>query len=208
MTRGQIRTKLRRRVQEEVGDSAGGWTDAELNAEINVAYAWVQKEIFKVSPEAHLFWDYMNTTASTSWYPLPETFGISEVGIKTAASDTDWARLGKKIYDDIRSLATTTSYYAQRGQWIGIFPAPAAGVTNGLQLVHSPIMSLSADTDVPRIKTPTHEAIVLKAKAQVLGDLDSESAKNRQDLADIINDLPLWYEMSTDMPGRIQPVGL
>jgi hypothetical protein len=209
MTRAQIRAKLRRRLNEEVGDSAGGWTDVELNSEINDAYAWVQKEVYKIFPEAHLFWDYMNSTASTSWYPLPDSFGVSEVGLKAASTDTTFTRLDKKVYEDIKDLTTGYGpYYCLRGQWLGIFPAPSAGVTNGIELVHTPIMTLSADTDVPRVKTPIHEAIVLKAKDSLLGDLDSQSAQNRQSLADYVNDLALWYEKHTDDADRLQVVGL
>jgi len=206
MNRGQMRDKLRRRVQDEVGDSAGGWTDAELDAELNDAYAWVQKEIFKVLPEAHLFWDTMDLTAGTSWYPLPATFGVSEIGVRSEAGGA-YAQLGRKMYADIKEI-TSGTYYAQRGQWIGIFPAPPASIVAGIQIVHTPIMAMSADTDLPRIKVPLHEAIVLKAKDAILGDLEQEGPANRMRLADMINDIPQWYEATTDMPDRFSPRGL
>jgi hypothetical protein len=209
MTRGQIRAKLRRRVQEEVGDAAGGWTDAEMNAEINDAYSWVQKEIFKVFPEAHLFWDYMTLTKSVSWYPLPATFGVSEVSVYDSTSG-EYSQLKRHTYQDIKDLnASADAAYAQRGQWIGIFPAPAETIDDtGILVVHTPVMSMSADTDVPRVKTPIHEAIVLKAKDSLLGDMGADMPDNRQRLADLINDIPLWYEHHTDMPDRLSPRGL
>lgn len=205
MTRAQIRTMLRRQIQDV---DAVEWSNAELNDIINLAYAKIQKEIFKVWPEAHLFWDYMDVNATVSWYPLPATFGISEFGMKSAASDTTWTRLDPKTYENIKDLTGTKYYYCQRGQWIGIFPAPSTTVTNGLELVHTPIMAMSADTDLPRIKLPLHEAIVYWAKDICLGDSDEESQATRQRMADIVNDLPYWYEQKTDDPDKIQVLGL
>src|SRR3990172_4068448 len=139
----QIRTKLRRMINDE---SSQEWTDAELNSEINLAYSKVQKEIFKIDREAHLFWDTMAATSGTSWYPLPQTFGVSEVGIKGAASDTVFTRLNKKSYEDIKALTTTSQAYCIRGQWLGIFPAPSTTVADGIEFVHFPVMTLSDDT--------------------------------------------------------------
>lgn len=208
MTRLQIRTKLRRRVQEEVGDAAGGWTDTELNSEINDAYAWVQKEIYKVFPNSHIYWDTMNLVNGTSWYPLPNTFGVRRVGVKASTSATTYTRLKKKVYEDVEDIVSAESYYTLMGQWLGIFPEPDTSITAGIQLLHTPIMVLSADTDVPRVKTPIHEAIVLRAKDQVLGDLDHSSNQTRQGLVDIINDIPLWYETHSDENDRLQPEGV
>jgi hypothetical protein len=208
MTRLQLRDKLRRRVNEEVGDADAGWTDAELNTELNEAYAFIQKEIYKIDHEAHLFWDLMAVTATVSWYPLPPTFGVSEFGMKSAASDTAFTRLDRKPYERIKNRTGTTHYYCQRGQWLGIFPAPSTTVADGLELVHTPIMSMSADTDIPRIKLPLHEAILLKAKISVLGDTGEDPAQARQNLADIINDLPSWYELNSDDQDKLSVEGL
>lgn len=205
MTLLQIRTKLRRRINDV---DAQEWSDAELNGEINVAYAWVQKEIFKVKPDAHLFWDYMDQTSGTIWYPLPATFAIKEFAHKLAASDTTYTKLYPKRYDDIRDLtAGSGPYYAMEGEWVGIFPAPDLTITNGLRIRHVPVMTLSADTDIPLIKLPLHEAIVLRAKDQIMGDLDAETA-DRNRLGDLINDLPLWYGLHLDEPDRLQIGGL
>lgn len=205
MTRAQIRTRLRRFINDV---DAVEWSDAELNSEINEAYAWVQKEIRKVNPEAHLFWDTMDVTSGTSWYPLPATFAVSEFGMKSAASDTDFTRLDKKAYEDIKGLTGVTYYYCRRGQWLGIFPAPSASVTNGLQLVHTPIMQLSADADIPRIKLGLHLAVAYRAAETLLGDTDENRPTMREKLGDIINDLPFWYDEDNDDADRFQVKGL
>jgi hypothetical protein len=200
-----MRTRLRRLINDVDGVE---WSDAELNTELNDTYAWVQKEIYKVFPEAHLYWDNMDATSDTSWYPLPQTFGVSEFGYKAAATDTAFKRLDRKTYENIKGLSGTTPYYCQRGQWLGIFPAPSVTITNGLELVHTPIMQMSADTDTPRIKLPLHMGIVYKAVDQILGDTDQNSQENRQRLSDLVNDIPLWYETTSDDPDRLQPSGI
>lgn len=205
MTLAQIRTLVRRQVNDV--DSVE-WSDAEMLSVINLAYAKVQKEIAKVDPEAHLFWDYMAATATVSWYPLPATFGVSEVGLKSAATDTVWTRLNKKTYEDIKGLSSTENYYCLRGQWLGIFPAPSTTVANGIELIHTPIMALALDADIPRIKLPLHEAVAYWTKDILLGDTDEDSAATRQRLADIINDIPLWYQTNSDDPDRLQVKGL
>jgi hypothetical protein len=201
MTRGEMRALLRKQVQDVAEDQ---WQDSELDSILNLAYANVQKEIVKVDREAHLFWDYIDTVAGTSWYPLPQTFGISHVGVKLAASDTGYTVLGPpKRYRDVKDVETSsTTYYSIRGQWIGIFPAPGVGVTSGIELVHTPIMSIGAglgnDGEVPRIKLPLHLAIVWWAKLICLGDTDEQAGEARARLAEMINDIPVWYSAHSD----------
>lgn len=203
MTRAQIRTLLRRHIQDV---PAVSWTDVELDAIINLAYSLVQKEIRKIDPEAHLFWDYMNTVAGTSWYPLPATFSVSQVGIKGASTDLVHTRLDPKRYQDIVVLtAASHQYYALRGQWIGIFPAPTVSVTNGLELVSNPIMALADDAEVPRIKDPLHLAIVYWARLIALGDTDEKGDETRIRLNEMLGDLPFWYNLNADDNMKLQP---
>jgi hypothetical protein len=202
MTRATIRTLLRRQGQDVPSQE---WSNAELNDIINLAYAKVMKEIVKVDPEAHLFWDTMDSTASTAWYPLPTaTFGMVQVGIKSTASDTAFTKLKKKKYNDIKGNTGTTQAYCRRGTWIGIFPAPSTGVTDGIELIHSPIMSLGSDTEEPRIKIPAQEAILYAAKDLMLGETDESSQDTLRRYAEIIGDLPLWYSLDSDGGDRLQ----
>lgn len=204
MTLLQIRDSLRRQIRDVPKVQ---WTDdGELdNLIINPAYYFVQKEIYKQFPNAHLFWDYINT-AATSWYPLPASFGVKRVGLKASASDTLYTKLAPKRYDDIVELSAQSDrqYYTQQGQWIGIFPPPTTVITNGIELLHTPIQSLSLDTDVPRVKLPVHMAIVWWAKLLALGDTDEQAGETRARLQEILGDLGNWYELNSDEPDKLQ----
>jgi len=221
-----MRERLRRQVKEPaVGVT---WSDSELNVVLNNAYTLVQKEIRKVYPEAHIFWDYVNTVAGVSWYPLPATFGLIQVGLKQIAStsDGDYAILQPKRYRDVGNRVTfsgavivpptsltTQNYYTKRGQYIGIFPAPSTSAASnfavnppqlgGLQLLHSPIMSMSDDNDVPRIKEPLHYAIVYWAKILLSGETDTNMDDTRARLNELLSDLALWYDTQSDEPDKL-----
>jgi len=189
--------------------SAVQWSPAEANEIINLAYSKVQKEIVKVKRDAHLYWDYINTVAGTSWYPLPATFGIRRVGFKAAATDPTYGKLEPKNYEDIYEFTTGTTgtYYTRMGEWIGIFPPPSAAVVAGIELIHTPILALSDDAEVPRIKLPLHDAIALWAVLIAKGETDEEGQLAKEELVNIINDLGQWYEADTDTPDKFQVTG-
>ncbi len=203
MTRGAMRTLLRRWIRDA---NSTDWADADLNEILNLAYTKVQKTIFKSFPEAHLSWDYLDLTNAVSWYPLPEHFAFSHVAVKSSSSDTVWTTLAPKDYADIKSLAGTTQYFTRKGQWIGIFPAPTETITDGIQIVHTPVMTMSDDAEVPKIKVPVHEAIVLWGKLLCLGDTDENSGETGSRLQEILNDLNSWYDLNNYGPDKLQVV--
>ena len=206
MNLGQIRAMLQRQLQDISGVE---WNDTgELNALINMAYYNLQKEVFKRIPDAHLYVDTAPTVVGTSWYPLDDTFGIHRVGYKADGTATSHSKLQRKDYEDIVDLTGTTTYYTQKGQWIGIFPAPSAAVADGIELWHTPIMSLALDADVPRLKLPLHYPIVLWARMIAIGDTGEEAGETRERLKEVIDDLPLWYEIMTDSPDRLRIEGV
>lgn len=214
MTRGEIRTALRRQLRDKDGVE---WTDTELDATINVAYALVQKEIRKIAPEAHLSWDTMNQVLGQSWYNLPETFSISMVQLRNTSS-LEYYPIHKKRYEDIGPVLHTSgavqvvdpanvadSFYTIRGQFLGVFPTPTVTVVDGIRVLHCPIMQLGADNEVPKIKVPTHIAIVWWAKLITLGDTDENSGETRQRLQEVLGDLGSWYDLHNDTPEQFIP---
>jgi len=206
MTLLQIREMLQRQLQDI---SSVEWDNAgELNALINQAYYLVQKEVFKKFPTAHLFVDTAPTAIGTSWYPLGDSFGVHRVGYKADAAATAWTKLARKDYDDVVEVTGSTTYYAQKGQWLGIFPAPTAAVADGIELWHTPVMSLAADADIPRIKLPMHYAIVLWAKMIAIGDTGEQAGETRDRLKEVFADLPEWYDIITDDTDRLQIRGV
>lgn len=205
MTRVTMRTLLRRWVNDvdEVE-----WSDAECNEALQESYYEVQGRVQAIDPEAVIFWDNMNTTSGTSWYPLPPTFGVISVGFKSSSSDTSFTKLDHQLYEDIKGLTGTTTYYTLRGEWLGIFPAPTASVTNGIELLHRPIHTLTVDSDEPKLKLPLHRAIVLNAKLFLLGDTNEESKEDERKFEALMENARLWYGQQYDQAVSFSPRGL
>jgi hypothetical protein len=190
VTRATIRTLLRRRLNEQSADT---WDDSTLNTLVDLAYALVLKQVRKVDPEALVFWDYRNSVAGANWYEKPSgTRGPVEVGLKSTAADTDWTALKRKPYYLARDWVDGT-VYCHRGTYIGIFPAPTASVTQGIQFLHAPTDSLAVDTDVPKLETTLHYAIVLWAALIAKGESPESDAKDAAELQRIIGDIPQDY---------------
>lgn len=191
MTRASIRTLLRRRLNEVVADN---WSDDVLNTLIDLAYALVLKQVRKVDPEAVLFWDYRDTAVATSWYEKPAgTRGPVEVGLKTSVADTDWSPLVRKPYWLARDWTGSERVYCHRGTYIGIFPATDLAITQGIQFIHAPTDTLAVDTDVPKVETTLHYAIVVWATLLAKGESPEDDSKDARELQRIIGDIPADY---------------
>lgn len=202
MTRATIRELLRRRLNETVADN---WSDDVLNSLINVAYVLVLKQVRKVDPEAILSWDTRATVAGTNWYQKPSgTRGPVEVGLKSSASDTDWAPLTRKAYYIARQWSDTSApVYCHRGTYIGIFPAPTVSLADGIQFIHSPTDSLAVDTDIPKLEESLHYAVVLWTALLAKGESPENDSKDAAELQRLIGDIPLDYG-SPDLGQPIQ----
>ncbi len=205
MNLGQMRTVLGRRVQDVDGVQ---WTDAEKNQALNESYYQIQGNVQAVHPEAVIFWDYMNTVAGQNFYPMPPSFGIIAVRIKSAVSDTTWTKLDRKRFEAIESLNGTTQYYTQRGEWLGIYPAPTVSIASGIELMHRPIHTLTADADEPKLKLPLHDAIVLGGKIFLLGDTNESAKEDEGKLNKILENIGRWYGQNYDDPESFTLEGL
>ncbi len=209
MNLGQLRTVTRRYVQDTASVE---WSDAEVNQAINDSYYDLQMELQMSNPEAIVAFDTIDFTAGENWYPKPPTFGLIQVGIKTAAADTNFTKLKAKNYNDILSEtggeATDSFYYTERGDWIGIFPDPDTTVTDGIEVIHRPIDTLTVDADVPKLKLPLHQAICLQAKIFMLSDTNEDAKLDEGKLQRIKERMPLLYMGSLDESFVISPRGL
>lgn len=221
MTRGTIRTMLRRQINDVA--SVMYPDDEELNEAIDTAYQLVQKEVRKIDPEAHLAWDYADIVAERIWYDLPETFGLSHVAILDTESDL-YVPIKQKRYEDLaphlvmdggvirtavqdlgaNSLLDST-YYTIRGQFLGLFPAPTENIENGLELVHFPIKAMAEDCETPIVKTPLHVCIAWWAKLILMGDTSGDSSETRARLQEVLGDIALWYNQSTNASEKLTP---
>lgn len=196
-----MRELLRRRLNEAVADH---WSDDVLNTFLDLAYALVLKQVRKVDPEAILAWDYRDTVVGTNWYEKPAgTRGPVEVGFKALSSDDDWTALKRVPYHLARDWTGSETVYCHRGTYIGIFPAPTTAVADGIQFIHAPTDTLAVDTDVPKVETTLHYAIVLWAALIAKGESPEADGKDAQELQRIIGDIPQDY----GSPDLGQPLG-
>jgi len=205
MTRLTMRTLLSRFINDV--DNVE-WSASEKNEALNETYYEVQGHVQAIDPEAVIFWDNINTTAGTNWYPLPPTFGVISVGIKAASSETTFSKLKHQLYEDIKDMDGVSQYYTLRGEWLGIFPAPSSSLTNGIELLHRPIHTLTVDSDEPKLKLPLHRAIVIGAKLFLLGDTNEESKEDLRKYEALLENAKLWYGQQYDTPLSFSPRGL
>jgi len=192
VNRSNMRTLLRRRLLEPVEDQ---WSDSTLNDLLNLALALVRKQVRKVDYEFDVRWEYRDTVAGTSWYEKPSgTRGSIEIGVKKAASDTDWAALRRAPYHIARTYTSEAEMvYCHRGVYIGLFPAPSVSVADGIQFLHAPSESLAADTDVPRLEESLQYAVVCWAALLAKGESPEDDSKDAKELARLLGDIPADY---------------
>lgn len=192
MNRGTMRELLRRRLNEQVADN---WDDNTLNNLLDLAYALVLKQVRKVDPEAVLFWDYRDTVAGSNWYAKPAgTRGPVEVGLKSSSADTDWTPLKRRPYFIARDIVSSGDVcYCHRGEYIGIFPAPSASVTRGIQFLHAPTDTFATDNDFPKLESSLHYAIVLWSSLIAKGESPEDDTKDAKELQRILGDIPQDY---------------
>lgn len=205
MNRSAIRTLARRRLLEETADD---WTDDNLNDLINVSYALVAKTVRKVDPEAIIHWEHRDTVASTSWYEKPEgTRGPTFVGLKGTSAATTYSELRRVAYHIARSNANAEeTVYCHRGRYIGIFPAPTESVTDGIEFMHAPTPTLSADSDVPELEATLHYAMVCWTVMLAKGDGLEDDTKEANELRRILADIPDDYgTQDLGQPLLLQP---
>jgi hypothetical protein len=175
--------------------SAVDWTDDNLNDLINTAYALIAKQIRKVDPEAIIHWEYRDTVAGTNWYEKPEgTRGPVFVGLKGTSAATSYAELRRAPYHIARDETNADeTVYCHKGRYIGIFPAPTASVTDGLEFMHAPTPELSDDTDVPEIEETLQYGIVCWAAMLALGESPESDVKHADELRRILAEIPDDY---------------
>lgn len=208
MTLAQLRTMVRRRLQEDVADQ---WSDSELNDLINVALQRMQTAIMRVHPEAFISIATANvvvgSTLQARFYSLPPGFWY-ETMLELLGTDGEYAKLERKSYREARAADEgSDAFYARHGQYFVLAPAPAAAVTNGLRVTFVPTLSLSADTDVPAIPVGLHAGIVLWAHLFALPESGEAEAQEsvRRDLKALTDEIPLVYLESASDPAYLVP---
>lgn len=201
MTRSQIRTMLRRRVQETTADQ---WTDSDLNDLINLAYQRVELDILTVNPQAFTSRYQADIVSGQDLYEKPAGFN-HELSFKLLDDDGVYKRMDMLSFvtNEARTNESTTKY-AHWGAYFHLAPTPSTSVTAGLELDFIPSLSMTDDADVPKIAHPLHMAIVYHAQLLALGETGEEQKRAAEELQILVNKIPLYYQ-PTGQPSSFEP---
>jgi hypothetical protein len=202
MNRAAMRSKLRRRLQEDVPDR---WTDVQLNEALNLGLVELQKEVMKVDPEAFCFVDRADIVAGQEWYKWPAgTWYERELRILSGTTYTPIRRIAFTERGDNSILAASGPSYASfdRSRFV-LCPIPTVSVVNGMEIVWVPTLTMALDTTVPPVHLGLHLAIVEFAEVIATADVGDTNEETVKDLARIINSIPQYYLVSASTPSRM-----
>jgi hypothetical protein len=193
MNRATMLTMLKRRVNDQYG---GYWDDdSYLCSMLNTAALEIQKEVLKYNPLAFLSLYRVDITAGESFYPKPEgMWWEKEVGVKLP-SDSDYTPMERLPWSLVRNRTSGNPVYSGDGTFFLIKPTPAETLTLGLQVLFTPILTMSEDTDVLPLHLGLHLAVVIKANQLLLAEVPETPAREAvmAELADQISSIPIVY---------------
>lgn len=160
MNRAGMREILRRRLNES---SADFWSDSALNTLLETAAYDVQCQLLVFNPLCLLNWMTTPITHDVQFYAKPVGFWWEyEFGVKLTAAATAYSYYDSPLpYKRLRD--TQEAGYAHVGRHFYLSPKPAEDVAAGIQLLYTPLLSMSDDTSVPDISPAYHMAILVKA---------------------------------------------
>lgn len=191
MTRGEMRDLLARYLNDASHDV---WSPTELNALLNLGLIDIQSFVEATEPDAFLFIDQRDIVLGNRYYSKP--VGItSERSLKFSSNpaSTEYAKLEVTSYELIEQGMVSKPSYAHFGRYFYLSWIPAANVTNGLQVVWSPTLAMSEDTDVPDVHMRLHYAVVLAAAVKGLRETPDDAKVFQEDLAIELRKIPLLY---------------
>lgn len=212
MTRGQMRTMLQRRLDDEAEET---WDDSELNDILNVALMRIEVEVLKVDPEAFLRLDDADIVADQELYAKPTNM-VHEVALfKKSTTASTYCRLQRIDYNETLSTCDDGSgrsseglKYAHWGRYFLLSPKPSESQASGLRLAHVPILSMSDDADVPQLVQPLHLAVVLYADLLARGEDGTGEGTEKKgtwsELASLLAAIPSYYRKSAADEQRIR----
>lgn len=202
MTRGEMRTLLRKRIQEV---SADQWTDSDLNSLLNVALSRIQTLVMKVHPDAFLYRYYRNIEANNEFYGWPAgLLFVVSVETKTSASGSYKRRRPMKYVDTLDTPASSAEpRYARVADFLVHSPTPTENISQGIRIWGVPTLTMAADSDVPAVVLPLHIAAVYWAQVFAVGETKEVIKVVKEELAAIISDIPQWYHVSGDEPATL-----
>lgn len=192
-----MREILSRRLSETApGDS---WPVAVLDDTLNLALAKAQVAIMKINPMAFVYIAHQNIVANQEFYDAPAGM-IYELHNKLLnTSSNRYQRIKKEDYALAEERSTDSGArvtYSNVGRHFAITPVPSVNITNGLQTVYVPTLSMSDDSDVPDLKLGLHMLIPLWAHRFLLGDTEESTAEVNELINALEQDIPWVYKPS------------
>jgi hypothetical protein len=195
-----MRTKLRRRLQEETADR---WQDTDLNTILNLALVEMEKEVMKVDPEAFSYIDRADIVKDQEFYEFPAGCWY-EREIRILGSDGKYTRMERINFAERadRTTGDDAVYARFSRQYFVLSPIPNAAKVNGLEAVWVPTLTMAEDTDVPVLHLGLHEGVVMFGEVIANGDTGDSSEDTLKELARVINSIPQYYLISAGTPSR------
>lgn len=180
MNLGQMRTLLRRRVQEKIVDQ---WQDADLNDLLNMGLRRTQLIIKRVHPDSAINRAIRDIVSGTDLYEFPPGF-VSEYLVEMLQTDGTYSKIRRVNFRDTVDRsgdAGTENIYARAGKWLRLSPTPTSALVNGIRIWFVPSLTMSADADIPDIPIVLHEGPVIWATRVALGETGEAVLKQLAD---------------------------
>lgn len=205
MTRGTMRTMVRRRLMET---TANHWSDSNVNDLIDLGIQAVQTMIMAIDPERFVFLYQRDIVADNDLYEWPVGMDYA-YGVYLLNSSTGNYEPLEKV-DSWRAIASNyaaeddaTTRYARLGQYVMLSPKPATTIANGLRIFFHPTLTAADDATVPLIPIRTHYLACLLAARFGLPQAGQDRDEIDKEIAPLVQEMPRWYRAGTTAPNQI-----
>jgi hypothetical protein len=205
-----MRGILRRIVME---DTAEQWEDSDLNTLLDTALASFQEYVMLVDPEAFMEWQTANIVVDQRYYVKPASIHHEiELGYSSDPTTNAYIPMKREDYAKVREYesrvargsditlenqgTTITNNYASVGRYWYLGWSPDTAITDGLQTIFVPVLSMAADATVPPIHLNLHYGIVLEAAIMAFEETPEDTTRLERHRDRIVAKIPQYYRKS------------
>ena len=193
MIRSQMRTRLRRRLLEDVADRFNDVDD--LNPFLDLGVQEVQKRLLAIEPEATKTRDGGDLVAGQDFYALPPDLWRL-MKLETSADGVTYSKVTR--ITDRQADAGDVGFVLWSRSYVRLNPAPTANVVNGLRITHISGMRMPTDATVCPLPDDLHMLAVKCAHKLALADLGEPTDRLDAEIAADFNSIPLYSEGSAE----------
>jgi len=209
-TRSGLRSRVRRLLKE---DTADNWTDVELDNLLNLGLQDMQEFVMDIDNEAFMRWDTTNLVVDQRYYPKPTAiFSEVELGYSADPTVNAYLPLHRKDFHEIRQYESQvsrgtditiagqgsiiTNDYSTVGRYWYLGWSPDTAVTDGLQAIYIPALTMAADADVPDLHINLHDGIALSAAIKALDEVSEVTENLEKRLAIMVGKISMYHRAS------------